>query len=383
MDRVLPARAHAALVGACLQLAVAATVLGGTPAHAAAVARAAAPAAHELQRALDAARSKAGAPGVAAAILADGKLVWVGQSGMADVRTREAVTPRTMFSLASVSKLFTTAIVMRLVEQGKLKLDDPIAPYVPGYVPDTRRVTVRELVAHTSGYPDDEDDPLILRELADPNFAWTRDDVLRRQPPVRSKPGARFDYCNSCYVMLGGVIERAGRASIADDFRAFVTAPLGLGDEASFDRLPAFASRIAHGYDVEKGKLVDTFAGARDLGVPTGVWGVVWTDGGVVATARGVAKFTDALFAGDLLSARSLHALMDAGPHHVYLGIESWRFDGRRWFGHSGYYSGFTTESWYDPARRVTITVLTNRTDAGDPATDVWHALTSTYDRLR
>jgi D-alanyl-D-alanine carboxypeptidase len=337
--------------------------------------------AKQLQAALDQARIKTGTPGTSVAIMIDGEIVWLGQSGTTNLRTGSPVTAGTMFSLASVTKMFVAAIAVRLSEDGALRLDQPIADLVPSYVPDARRVTVSELLGHTSGYPDDESDPVILRWLDNPNFPWRRDDIMKREPAPTFKPGSRFSYCNSCYVMLGSVIEKASGATIGAEFQKFITGPLGLRNEADFDRLPEFAPRVSRGYDLQHGKLVDTFVGAHDLGVPTSVWGPVWTDGGIVATAEGVARFTDALFGGHVVSAKSLQAMLDPPHPHEQI-LESWRYDRHAWRGHSGFYYGFTTESWYDTARRLTITVLTNRTDNNDPATTIWNRLTSAYDRL-
>jgi D-alanyl-D-alanine carboxypeptidase len=337
--------------------------------------------AKQLQAALDQARMKTGTPGASVAIAIDGKIVWLGQSGTTNLRTGSPVTAGTMFSLASVTKMFVAVMVVRLSEEGALRLDEPITNLMPSYVPDARHVTVSELLGHTSGYPDDENDPVVLRWLDNPNFLWTRDDIMKREPPPTFKPGSRFSYCNSCYVMLGSVIEKASGAPVGTEFERFITDPLRLQSEADFDRLPEFAPRIARGYDLQHGKLVDTFDGAHVLGIPTSVWGPVWTDGGIVATAQGVARFTDALFGGHIVSAKSLREMLD--PPHPHEGIlESWRYDRHAWRGHSGFYYGFTTESWYDPSRRLTITVLANRTDNDDPATTIWNRLTSAYDRI-
>jgi len=334
--------------------------------------------------ALDRARTASGAPGASAAIAADGVVVWTGVSGDRDVRTPPAGLPITdddMFVLASVSKMFIATIAMRLVEDGKLRLDGPIAPYVPSYLPDARDVTVRELLGHTSGYHDVEGDAPVEKLLADPNQTWTRDMLERREGPVRFKPGSRFDYCNSCYVMLGDVIEKAGDASVGAELGRYILQPLNLESDVDIERTPSFAARIPRGYDLEKKKLVDTFVGARDLGVPTYDWGPVWTDGGIAATAIGVARFTDALFGGSLVSKRSLATMLAPGGKNELL--ESDRHDGLLWRGHSGFYDGFTAEAWYDVHRRLTIVVLTNRTDDDDPATEVWNRLASAYDRLR
>ena len=338
----------------------------------------------QLQKVLDDARVASGAPGVSAAIADDGLVIWTGESGVSSrsiFATNAAITDSSMFVLASVSKMFIATIAMRLVDEGRLRLSDPIAPYAPAYLPDASRVTVMNLLGHTSGYRDDEDDPIILKLLGDPNHVWTREQLERREGPVRFPPGSRFDYCNSCYVMLGGVIEKAGRASVGVELERFIVEPLHLQEDVDVDRVASFAPRISPGYDLEHGKLIDTFKDAHDLGVPTYDWGPVWTDGGIVATAIGVARFTDALFGGTLVSSRSLAIMLAPGGKNEIL--ESDKHDGHLWRGHSGFYDGFTAEAWYDAHRRLTIVVLANRTDDNDPATAVWNRLASAYDGIR
>jgi len=338
-----------------------------------------------LQHALDAARGKSRAPGVSAAIMVDGQLAWSGTSGVADLRTKRPVSSETMFILASVSKLFTDAMVLRLSEQRRLRLDDPIDRYLPVHIPDDFAVTVRELLGHTSGYPDDEGLAPIDGWLNDPNFPWSRDLLIEREPKPAFTPGTQFSYCNSCFVMLGAVIESASRSTVDAQFSSLIARPLGLSNEIDIAPSAQFAARLSRGYDLHKGKLVDTFEGARKLyGVPTFDWGPVWTDGGVAATATGVAAFTDALFGGRVLESDTLAEMLKTGPDHDHgLDAETYAFDHHAWRGHSGFFTGFTAESWYDASRKLTITVLANRTDDADPATEIWNALAKAYDARR
>jgi len=126
--------------------------------------------AQQLQQALDRAREWSEAPGASVAIMSDGQLLWQGSSGLADVESGLAVDENTLYSLASVTKTFTATMVLRLYEEGKVGLDDPIREYVPPYMPSTEEVTVRELLGMTSGYYDVEGDPIIIDWLNNPNF---------------------------------------------------------------------------------------------------------------------------------------------------------------------------------------------------------------------
>jgi D-alanyl-D-alanine carboxypeptidase len=366
-----------------IAFAMACALYAQTPARAASAPVIGETAARKLQEVLDDSRHATGTPGVSAAVMIDGHLVWQGQSGYADAGRRQPIVAGTLFSLASVTKMFVSTMVLRLYEKGAFRLDDPIKAYVPSYVPSTDKVTIRELLGHTSGYDDVEGYPDIIRMLNDPNFHWTRDIVLRRVKPVHFKPGSKFEYSNTNYVMLGAVLEHAGGTTVDGLFDRLIADPLGLENDADFARLAGYAPRIAHGYDVEDHRLVDTFAGAHDLGVPTGDWGPVWTDGCIVASGAGVARFTDALYGGKILRSATLAQMLRPGPDGSYgLGTLRLRFDRHTWQGHDGFYSGFTTETFYDFSRRMTITVLTNRTDDTDPAATIWNHLARAVDSL-
>ena len=339
--------------------------------------------AQTLQQILDEAREASHSPGASAFIMVDGQPVWQGVSGHADLATGAPVIDSTLYSLASVTKTFTATMVLRLYEEGRLGLDDPIAPYVPGYIPSTDQVTVRDLLGMTSGYQDVEGFPIILKWLADPNHIWSRDQILTRVQPVIFTPGTHYQYSNTNYVILGQIIDNISPLGIAGEFEKSIVAPLALEADAFYVRAPRAAPRIAHGYNLQQGERFDVFTGADLLGVPTSVWGVMWTDGGIAATAGGVARFTDALFSGHILQPATLAMMIKPGPDGSYgLGTYTMTFDGHQWQGNDGYYNGFTTVTMYDFARRLTITVLANYTDHADPAFYIWYRMATAYDRL-
>jgi hypothetical protein len=135
-------------------------------------------------------------------------------------------------------------------------------------------------------------------------------------------------------------------------------------------RAPEAAPRFAHGYNLEQGRRVDTFAGADLLGVPTRRLPAAWH------------AFTDTLFGGRILQPSTL-AMMMPGPNGSYgLGTYRMGFDGHHWQGSDGFYNGFTTVTMYDFSRKLTVTVLTNFTDNADPAFPIWYRMAAAYGRL-
>jgi D-alanyl-D-alanine carboxypeptidase len=212
-------------------------------------AAAAAQPANRPQQVLDAARTARGAPGASAAIMSGGAFVWQGSSGQAVIETGAPVTGSTLYSLASVTKTFTSTMILRLYQEGRIGLGGFIEPYVPARMPSTGEVTVRDLLGMTSGYRDVEGFPTILKWLRDPNHLWKRAQILRRVRPVFFQPGTRYQYSNTNYVILGGIVDRLSPRRIGGEFQRLIVQPVGLAGEAFFERDPRAAGRIAHGYN--------------------------------------------------------------------------------------------------------------------------------------
>src|SRR6185503_12295802 len=182
-------------------------------------------------------------PGGAVAVVRDGKLIYARGFGYADVENKTPVEPDALFRIASVSKLITSAAVMTLIEEGKLKLDDRVAPLIadltpaPGATIDPRweQITIRQLLDHTGGWDRDKPggfDPMFVSAIAAaavgapaPASAET---IIRymKGKPLDFDPGAKFVYSNFGYCILGRVIERLGGMKYAEFVRTRVLQPV-------------------------------------------------------------------------------------------------------------------------------------------------------------
>ena len=183
-------------------------------------------------------------PGGAVAVLRDGKLIYARGFGYADVENKTPVQPDALFRIASVSKPVTGAAIMKLVEDGKLKLDDRVAPFIahlapaPGATVDPRweQITIRHLLNHTAGWDRDKAggfDPMFRPAVAAaavgapaPASAET---VIRymKGMPLDFNPGEKFVYSNFGYAILGRVIERLSGMPYEDFVRTRVLQPVG------------------------------------------------------------------------------------------------------------------------------------------------------------
>ena len=122
---------------------------------------------------------------------------------MANPKTGERVTTGTVFALGSVTKTFIAALVLKLSEEGVLHLGDQLARWVPHF-PDSKRITIRQLLNHTSGVFDVTEDPAFFEaQLAHPRERWTARRILSFVGRPRFAPGADWSYSNTNYILLG------------------------------------------------------------------------------------------------------------------------------------------------------------------------------------
>lgn len=350
-------------------------LVGLWPAATPAVAAGSAAVQAELDAALKQGRESTGAPAATGAVMRCGRLVWSGANGVMDLNSGTPATTSARFVANSVTKPVVAAIVLDLVESRKLSLDTRLSRFYPN-LPSAHRITVRMLLEHTSGLNEYFDDPRINELIVDhPDHHWTRAEVLRAITRTQFKPGTRYAYTNSNYVVLGGIVEKLTGKGIERVFRARIADPLRL-KESTFEYRPERSDLFAHPYVRENGNLRDTFA--PGIGVPADYWGPVWTDGGLATTGLDLARFGDGLFEGRLLRPKTVRKMTRLNRFGVGLGLHPKPYGGRTWLGHDGRYGGYETELWHDAKHRITIAVATN--SSGSSLT-TWQQLVAAYDR--
>jgi CubicO group peptidase (beta-lactamase class C family) len=225
---------------------------------------------HVIATALDDTIAAGRVPGLAAAVVADGRVEAAGASGVADVHTATRVTFDTAFLWFSMTKIATATATMRLVERGLLALDDDVAQLVPGVLPatDGPPVLVRHLLQHSSGVPNP---PPIrwVRPAAAP--APDADAFLRarfaRVRKLRFAPGTRAAYTNLGYLLLGAVVETVAARPFTDVLRTDVLEPLGM--HATAFVLPSQPRSTATGHQ----RLVRGATPLLELALPRGIVG--------------------------------------------------------------------------------------------------------------
>lgn len=287
--------------------------------------------------------------------------------GLADRAAAVPVTTGTRFAIASGSKAFTALAVMRLIEDGMLRLDQPVRELLGDDLPlIDDAVTIEHLLSHTSGigdYLDEDEGEVTDYVLTVPVHTLTTSadflPVLDGRPQVFA-PGERFRYCNGGYVVLALVIERVTGQSFADAVGRLVLRPADLDDTAylrSDERPPG----VAVGY------LDDDGYRTNALHLPV----VGSGDGGAVTSADDLHAFWRALFAGRIVSPASVAAMTRARSadtgEDLHYGMGFWVHPSGRAVAIEGYDAGVSFRSTHVPHSSVTVSVLGNTPDGAWP----------------
>jgi D-alanyl-D-alanine carboxypeptidase len=310
-------------------------------------------------------RARAGVPAVTLAVDAPDRPLVLAASGTGLRDGGPPVTVDAQFRVASITKLFVATVVLQLAEEGKLRLDDPLARYVPSF-PGGNRITLRQLLNHTSGVPDFElADRFGEGLLADRQRRWRTDQILALVSNVRLDfaPGTRYRYSNTGYVLLGAVVGAVTGSTWAAQVRRRIIDPLHLQHTHVAGAEPVPGGVLPGYFDTDKD-------GDEENIETGGPWPSLETAegpaGAIVSTAADLAVFGGALFRGRLLGPETLRQMLAEGPHHPRnsnygLGVEISRPDYRTTvWGHGGALPGFRSALWYVPERDTVIVVLTN-----------------------
>ncbi|MGK5729516.1 serine hydrolase domain-containing protein [Streptomyces sp. URMC 124] len=267
-----------------------------------------------LQAALDK-LTAAGAPAALAEVRV-GDQRWSGASGMRDVRTKQPARPGDRYRVASVTKSMVATVVMQLADEGRLKLDDPVAKHLPGVLPYKEPITLKQLLNHTSGIPDYFGDLYptgSLDEHQKNRFRYFAPRTLVEnavKKPLADTTGPELPYSNTNYALLGLVVEKVTGKSLGSELTRRVFRPAGMRDTSYPTVTPFLNGPHVNGYiKPENGPLFD----ATDY-TPS-VWGAA---AAVVSTNADLNRFFRALSDGTLLSPARLAEMRQQDSKYPY-----------------------------------------------------------------
>lgn len=303
---------------------------------------------------------KQGAPGAIARI-DDHGTVERAAMGVADHKSRRSISNADRFRIGSVTKTFTTVVLLQLADEGKLRLDAPVDRYLPGLLPD-RTITVREILGQRSGLYD-YTNTMFAKTV--PGFQEVRNKVFTYRELVKrslwhprtSAPGAAYSYSNTNFIVAGMLIEKLTGHSVRTEYENRIFKPLKLRDTFYVHPGAQIPGRHASGYltpDEKGAPLVDATE-------QTMSW--AQSAGAVISTTRDVNTFLSALLGGRLTSPsqlRQMERMVPVGGHQAY-GLGLRRRDlscGISVYGHTGSVQGYYTYAFATKDGRRSLTAV-------------------------
>ncbi len=285
----------------------------------------------------------------------DGKIAFEKGYGLADEEWGVRNTPATKFRIASMTKQFTAACILLLQERGRLSVHDPISKYLSDLPSAWQPITIHQLLTHTSGLPNYTSSPKI-KEL-NRTGAVPKDMVaLVMDEPLEFKPGSKFTYTNTGYILLGMIIEKVSGESYDAFLATNIFGPLRMVN-SGYDKASDILNNRASGYQMKDGHLVN--ADFIDMSIP-------FSAGGIYSTVEDMYRWNEALANGKLLSAESLRQMFDEYPetaayasHYGYGVVITQRF-GRTLYYHGGGVNGFASVIQRYSKEHTCIVVLSN-----------------------
>ncbi|WP_457029419.1 serine hydrolase domain-containing protein [Kitasatospora sp. P5_F3] len=318
-------------------------------------------------------------------VVQDGRTVWQGAAGKADLDSGAAARADGRFRIGSTTKTFVATVVLQLVAERKVQLDAPIERYLPGAVPNGANITVRQILNHTSGLFSYTGDPRLgLSEEGLPQWVasgrWTgyrAQDLLaianEHQPEFA--PGTDWSYSNTNYIVAGLLIEKVTGRSWAQEVERRIIRPLGLRDTSMPETSTAVPGPHAKGYlmlgdtRVDVTRLNPSMAGAAGAGI---------------STTADLTRFNAALLGGRLLRPAELAEMKTPSPQALGrgigygLGLYRATFPCGEFWGHDGGIPGYSTVLMGDVTGRRQISYSVNPLNSSAETGRTAEALTAT-----
>ncbi|MDX6462861.1 MAG: hypothetical protein QOE55_6558 [Acidobacteriaceae bacterium] len=310
-----------------------------------------------------------GIPSASVALVKHGEIVYLHAYGKARLEPPMPATTEMQYSIGSVSKQFTAALILMLVEDGRMTLDDPVGKYLPRMT-RANQVTVRELLSMTAGYQDFWPEDYVMTTMMTPTTAQHILDVWGGKP-LDFDPGTQWQYSNTNYVIAGRIAEIVGGKPLVEQLRARIFEPLHMTGVRDQDASHLPPSDPTGYYQHALGPLRPA---------PLEGTGWMFAAGELAMSPHDLALWNIRMMNRALLKAVSYDAmftnmkLKDGKPTGYGLGVQVGERDGQRVIFHSGEVSGFVSQNTIYPDSKAAVTVLTN-IDASSAAATIARAL--------
>ena len=301
-----------------------------------------------------------GFPSVSIAVVKGGKLAYTQAYGLAHIAPALDATPAMRYSIGSISKQFTAAAILLLREEGKLRLSDPVGKYVPGLT-DGDKVTIREILSHTSGYQDYWPEDYLMTPMEQPTTAQA---ILDRwaKKPLDFPPGTEWQYSNTNYVIAGRIVETVSGEPLMQFLTEHIFHPLGMRSVWDSDETKLTATDATPYVRAALGPLRVAPKEGR---------GWMFAAGELAMTPHDLALWDESLVHRSLLRPESYQQMFTAvrlknGKDTGYgLGIEVSHRGGHLALEHSGEVTGFVSDNLVLPDEGIAVAAVTNHMAGG------------------
>jgi len=294
-----------------------------------------------------------------ALVAENGKVIFKKGFGSANFEWNIPNQPDTKFRLGSITKQFTALLIVKLAEEGKIKLDVPITTYLPDYPKENGdKITIHNLLTHTSGIPNYTSVPNFMREKARNSYTPEAFVKTFSSLPLEFTPGEKFNYSNSGYFLLGYIIEKITGKTYEQYLQEVILTPLKMTN-TGFDHSEIIIKNRAAGYEKE-GKILSN-ASFIDMSIP-------YAAGSLYSTVEDLYLWDQALYTNKLLSEKSMELLFKPyikawdGSYGYGWGVEETTIGDKKLkiIEHGGGINGFNTIISRIPADKVLVVLLNN-----------------------
>lgn len=280
------------------------------------------------------------------AISENGKIIYTKSLGFSDVEASAKANENSKYRIGSISKTFTTVMVLKAVEEKKLDLNQTIGKFFPT-IRNADKITVKQLLGHRSGIHNFTDDESYLSWLTEAKTEQEMVEIIT-QGGSDITPGTKAAYSNSNFVLLSFILEKTFNKSYSEILKKYITDPVGLtntylGGKINTKNNEVKSYRFSGSWQPET---------ETDISIPLGA-------GGIVSTPKDLVKFSDALFSGKLLKKESLE-LMKTLKDGYGLGLFMTPFYDKVGYGHTGGIDGFSSEFIHFDNRNVSFALISN-----------------------
>jgi D-alanyl-D-alanine carboxypeptidase len=320
----------------------------------------------KLQDALDRGIEKYHVEGVSAAVFFSEEKKWIGSSGIS--HDTVSLDPAMLFAIGSITKNFVATLTLKLAEENILSLDDPLSKWLPPYPHINSKITIRQLLNHTSGIYMFWSNQKLWDDLkADRNKIWTPEEVLSYIKEPYFNPGKGYRYSNTNYLLLAMIIEKATGSTLSAEFRERFWEPLHI-QNAYLSIQEEIPQNLAHVYGDNfnnDGSYLDVTFLPRAAHES-----ITFGSAGLFMTAEDLALWCRSLFTGKILNEPSLHEMLqfvssgiNAQMNDYGLGVELFNrkySNGKKAYGHSGANIGTSATMVYLPKQDLTVVVMIN-----------------------